>query len=709
MTLTTRLLDLTLDEAGSPVNHPRDMAPPEDKGMDVVELNEDSDADLAQEQEKIGTLRENKGPKFDAALSRIYRYTPVPTLVLDEGLCVVEVSDSHCTFSGQSRDRLLGTCACDVPAYIIPAPDTPTLYGALRAAIILKEIQVIEKIHVKSKNSLYQLRITPISEGSSLIYVVLEALSTSKNHWVASDDQHAYVNETYKILVDTVKDYAIFMLDTRGNITTWNPGAAIMKGYSSADIIGRHFSVFYSPEDRGIDKPGRGLALSLQKGRMEDEGWRYRRDGSRFWANVMITPIYQFGRHVGFVKVTRDLTERKAAEARIIAAFEESSKMKTDFLANMSHEIRTPMNGMLLALAMMKDTELTGKQLEYASIIEDSTSILLQIINDVLDYSKLSSGSFSLHSDVVDIENVIVAVIRNCKGLLKPGVELTYSMPPKFPRVMRGDPLRYRQVVQNLVGNAVKFTESGYIRISTAFTVNETGPQTYTVTTECADSGVGVPDYALNALFTPFSRFADSAIQKYQGTGLGLSICKSLAELMDGSIGYRPGPEGKGSVFWFTAKMVQADMASSGEKSNALPADNTDDLMRRIQEIAPLKHILLVEDNVVNHMTMLKLLRKLGFEHVDVAWDGAEAVRLVKQKPLSYNMVLMDICMPVLDGLEATSQIRSMALDVPLIALTANALKGDVETYLAKGMNDYVGKPVRLDVLLRVIWKWIGT
>lgn len=236
----------------------------------------------------------------------------------------------------------------------------------------------------------------------------------------------------------------IFMLDTRGNIITWNSGAAIFKGYSSSEIIDKHFPLFYSPEDRHIDKPGKGLAVSLQKGRMEDEGWRYRKDGARFWASEMITPIFQFGRHVGFAKVTRDLTERKAAEARMIAALEESSKMKIDFLANMSHEIRTPMNGMLLALTMLADTELTNRQREFTSIIEDSMSILLQVINDILDYSKLSSGSFSLISDIVDVEDVLGAVMRNCRSLLKPGVELTSTIPPNFPKTVEGDPLRYR-------------------------------------------------------------------------------------------------------------------------------------------------------------------------------------------------------------------------------------------------------------------------
>ncbi|KAJ5859692.1 hypothetical protein N7534_004969 [Penicillium rubens] len=702
MALTSGLQALTVDDTSRPACKPLITTPVGEEETAPAEPNRSSNS----KEKKMETPQECVG--LDASLSRIYRYHPIPTLIVDKSLCVVEVSDSHCAFSGQSRDELVGTCVCDVPVHTIPAPDTPTLYGALRTAIVSEKVQILDGIHVKSKNSIYQLRITPIFEKSSLIYVVLEAQNAPQDHCVGTDEQHANMNEIYKILVDTVKDYAIFMLDTRGNVTTWNLGAELLKGYSPSEIIGKHFSIFYSPADLDIDKPGRVLARALRQGRMEDEVWRYRQDGSRFWANVLITPIYQLGRHMGFVKVTRDLTERKAAEQRMIVAFEESAKMKTDFLANMSHEIRTPMNGMQLALAMMKDSDLTEQQLEYASIIEDSTSVLLRIINDVLDYSKLSSGSFSLHSDVVEIKGILDAVMRNCRSLLKPGVELSCLIPPDLPKFMRGDPLRYRQVIQNMLGNSVKFTETGYIRVSTTFSPVESDPETYTVTTEFADSGVGIPDCALNTLFTPFTRFADSSTRKYQGTGLGLSICKSLAELMDGTVGYRPGPQNKGSVFWFTARMGRVGTGYSNAQPAIPSTDDAKDLLNRVRGIAPRKRVLLVEDNLVNQTVMLKLLQSLEFERIDVAGDGAEAVRQVKQTPLSYNVVLMDISMPVTDGLEATSQIRGMGIDVPIVALTANALKGDMETYLANGMNDYIGKPVNRDQLLQVLWKWIG-
>lgn len=677
--------------------------PPEEDRFNLNEfsgsLSEDSDS---------RPHKSSAAEPFDSALGRIYRYTPVPTLVLDPSLHIVEVSESHQTLSDQPRDRWLDRSICDVSPRLIPAPDFATLYGVLRVATSTRSVQVIDGFHVEECRGYYSLRVTPIFEGFTLLYVVLEAHNVTKDYIQSVGNRNAYLSETYKILLDTVRDYAIFMLDTRGNIATWNSGAAVIKGYSASEIVGKHFSVFYGEEDRASDKPGRELDVCLREGKVEDEGWRYRQDGSRFWANVLITPIYQFGRHVGFVKVSRDLTERKAAESRMIAAFEESSKMKTDFLANMSHEIRTPMNGMNLALAMLTDTDLNEQQREMASIIQDSTSILLEVINDVLDYSKLSSGSFSLTADVLDIKAVLAAVTRNCNSSLKPGVKLINSIAPEVPKHLRGDPLRYRQVLQNMISNAVKFTDEGYVKVITSCLTKEKNPQTYEILTEVIDTGIGVPEESASTLFTPFTRFADSSTKRYQGTGLGLSICKSLAELMDGAVGFRPNPEGRGSVFWFTAKMSCSGATGKDTLPGTVAQEDAKQLEAKVKTIAPQKQLMLVEDNLVNQMVMLRLLKKLGFERVDTAWNGAEAVRLVKQTPLSYNAILMDITMPVMDGMEATTCIRNMNIDVPVIALTGNALEGDEETYLAKGMNDYLAKPVHRNQLTRTLLKWIG-
>lgn len=346
------------------------------------------------------------------------------------------------------------------------------------------------------------------------------------------------------------------------------------------------------------------------------------------------------------------------------------------------------MHGMLLALTLLTGTALDEKQREYASIIEDSGSILLRVINDVLDYSKLSSGSFSVTTDVLS-------------------VELEKSVERDFPKHVRGDPLRYRQILQNLVGNAVKFTEKGYVRVRSTVSEDTEDSSSYNILTEVIDTGIGVPENALGDLFNPFTRFADSKTQRYQGTGLGLSICKSLAELMHGSVGFRPNPDGQGSVFWFTVRMGKLDNAQP--ENPPTPAVSTPDPCAEVKTIAPRKQLLLVEDNMMNQTVMLKVLKSIGFEKVDTAWDGTEAVRLVKPKPFSYNAILMDINMPVMNGLDATTEIRDMKLEMPIITMTGNALKGDSETYLAKGMNDYVAKPVSRLQLVRILLKWIGS
>ncbi|KAF7712671.1 Uncharacterized protein PECH_002772 [Penicillium ucsense] len=644
-------------------------------------------------------------------MSRIYRYTPTPTIVLNESLQILEVSESYLASANRRREDLLAMSIYDVSPHLVSAPDTASLSGVLAAAITARTPQVLQGIPVANYQPDCPLRVTPIFEKDSLIYVLLEMHPSRISQPKPKMTEQQYLNETYKVLVDAVKVCGIFMLDTQGRVVTWNEGAARLNGYTADEILGQHFSIFYGADDCAAQKPARELEVCMQTGKVEDEGWRYRKDGSRFWANVLISPVYQQGRLVGFAKVTRDLTERRSAEARLIEAFEETSKMKMEFLANMSHELRTPMNGMLLALTTLMKTPLTRDQQEYASILEDSTTMLLQVINDVLDYSKLSSGSFSLTTDVLNVPSIVNAVIRNCQPSLKPGVVLESVIAPGFPENTKGDPLRFRQVLQNLVGNAVKFTEKGYVRVKASFTVHSSDPQAYLISIQVEDSGIGVPETAANTLFTPFTRFADSATRRYQGTGLGLSICKSLAELMDGAVGFHNNPERPGSVFWLTVKMGRVErpvarLFRSLQSADESPVVDTGALL---QKVAAQKQILLVEDNKVNQTIMLKLLGTLGFQKVEAAWDGAEAVRMVKQKPLAYHVILMDISMPVMDGLTATEQIRGLKVKVPIIALTGHALKGDAENYLSKGMDDYIAKPLHRQQIIDVLWKWCGS
>ncbi|QDS69158.1 hypothetical protein FKW77_010511 [Venturia effusa] len=307
--------------------------------------------------------------------------------------------------------------------------------------------------------------------------------------------------EAFQILVETVKDYAIFLLDRNGYVITWNVGAELSKQYTREEIIGKHFSIFYSDEDVKDRKPRHILDACLRDGRVEDEGWRYRKDGSRFWADVIVNAVYSNGVHVAFGKVNRDLTERKAAETKIIAAYEESAKLKSQFLANMSHEIRTPIHGMLTANALLLDTTLSEEQRDLVEIIEESGQTLVQVINDILDYSKLSAGAFSIVPDTMDIAQINYSIIRGFQSILEPNVVFEPDISPDLPKNVQGDPLRYRQVLQNLMNNAGKFTEEGSIRLQTS--VMEETDELYTIKTDVIDTGIGVAASAREHLFTP--------------------------------------------------------------------------------------------------------------------------------------------------------------------------------------------------------------
>lgn len=636
--------------------------------------------------------------KTSPGMERIFALSPTPTAVLDKDLRVLTVSAGYEKLFKAKLEQCQGRRFLDLMADMLMPQYCAIAARLLQDAVESRTDQRSEPMLGSALPGYWRLQMVPIYDGDELLYILVEGQDANEEVQ-RSLDHYAQLSsaETYRILVSTLRDYAIFLLDPKGYIVTWNTGAMLLKQYTQDEIIGRHFSTFYSDDDRKAKKPDRELELALRDGKVEDEGWRFKKDGSRFWANVIITPVYREGELSGFSKITRDLTERKAGEARLIAAYEEASKLKSDFLANMSHEIRTPMHGMLSALALLIDTGLTPEQKELADIIDESGSILLQVINDILDYSKLSSGSFSITKEVMNIAE-IVAAVRRCFNIgSKADLRFEVDLDPHLPKFAYGDPLRYRQVLQNLVANAIKFTEHGYVRVRVL--VTEEDEASFTVRTEVIDTGIGVsPDYE-NFLFTPFSQLDNFATKRFKGTGLGLSICKSLAELMGGVIGFIRNPEGQGSLFHFTLKINKLDAAPT-PRNVISPEVN-------LKDVAQQKQILLVEDNAINQTIMVRLLRGFGFEKVDVANDGAEGVKVIQQKPLAYGLILMDISMPVMDGVTATQKIRALGLNLPIIAMTANALKGDEERYLAHGMNDYVPKPVDRRLLTEVLLRWL--
>ncbi|KAF4633071.1 hypothetical protein G7Y89_g5054 [Cudoniella acicularis] len=646
---------------------------------------------------------------------QITALTSIPTVVLDSHLNILQVSQSYLSLNNLAREDCNGVGIYDLVNAKGLVPGEASIRGTIDAVLATKNVS--KRVNNDGADTAnWTLRAVPIFQDNNLLYVQLEVQRTVGEHqWRQAISDQLDTNDTYRILVQTVKDYAIFMLDTEGNVKTWNAGAALLKGYAQDEIIGRHFSTFYGQDDKDAKKPAKELEIAVREGKVEDESWRYRKDGSRFWANVIITSVYRDGVHIGFSKVTRDLTERKAAESNVIAAYEEAAKLKSAFLANMSHEIRTPMHGMLSALSLMMDSPLTPDQRELGGIMEESGAVLLQVINDILDYSKLASGSFSVNSNIIRIPEIITSIVRNVQTTVKPGILFEATLDPNLPAAVRGDPLRFRQTVHNLVSNAAKFTESGSVKLHISLVDQD--DNSYTIRTEVSDTGIGVPEASIGSLFTPFTQFDVSATKRYKGTGLGLSISKSLAELMGGAIGFHPNPLGQGSVFWFTVKVERVLESPKTTEINGLEKDlaiatiqpvvSPLEPLSVLTNIADGKRLLLTEDNLINRTVMLKLLNHFGFTNIDTASDGAEAVQLMKEAGVIYDLVLMDISMPVMDGIMATIEIRKAGLRVPIIAMTANALKGDVDKYLANGMNDYVSKPVNRQLLMEVLLKWL--
>lgn len=632
-------------------------------------------------------------------MDRIFALSPVPTLVLDNKLHIIVVSNSWRQLANVDCDHFSGMSLLDSVGGLLLPLDRESTLQLVQNAIASRKDQKSEPLPGSATPNFWRVEAVPIFEGDELLYLTLQCRDATEEVKKARERlAQLSTAETFRTLVSTLRDYAMFMLDTNGCIATWNTGAMLLKQYKQEEIIGKHFSTFYSEEDRKARKPEKELEVALREGKVEDEGWRVRKDGSRFWANVIISPVYRNGVLTGFSKVTRDLTERKAGEARLIAAYEEASKMKSDFLANMSHEIRTPMHGMLSALSLLIDTGLSEEQKELTDIIDESGAILLQVINDILDYSKLSSGTFSINKEVMNIPEIVGAV-RRCFNIgSSEDLRFEIDLDTRLPNFVYGDPLRYRQILQNLVSNAVKFTDRGYIRVRV--TVSGEDESTLDLRTEVVDSGIGVSPEAENVLFTPFTQLDNSSTKKFKGTGLGLSICKSLAELMGGSVGYLKNSTDHGSVFFFTTKVLKMEVAPVKALPKAAP-----DI--ELIKLAHSKHLLLVEDNAINQTIMVRLLRSFGFEKVDVAADGAEGLKMITQKPLAYSLVLMDISMPVMDGVTATKRIRAGGSQIPIIAMTANALKGDEDAYLAEGMNDYIAKPVDRRLLMESLLRWL--
>ncbi|MBN8733354.1 MAG: response regulator, partial [Acidobacteria bacterium] len=497
----------------------------------------------------------------------------------------------------------------------------------------------------------------------------------------------------FRAIVDNSADIVV-IFNRGGHITYTNKSIEKRLGYTPAEMAHHTFDLIH-PDDRDSLKnamehsfanPGR-VVQAPHRALHRDGGWR--------WMETELINLLHVPGISGVVAHSRDVTERrefqdKLAEAKVQA--EQASKAKTDFLTTMSHEVRTPMNGILGMCGLLEETYLDPTQREFASIIRGSAHSLLTIVNDVLDLSRIEAGKMVFAHEPFSLE----AVCHDSIDLLRPraleqDISLLLDYPASLPRHFLGDGARIRQVVVNLVGNAVKFTPSGSVtlRVSAA-----TQGDLCRVRVEVCDTGIGIAPDMLPRLFEKFTQADSSNSRRYGGSGLGLSISRSLIARMGGEIGADSEP-GRGSRFWFELPLPLTDVHPPPSPGRAAI------------EPLPRARVLVVEDNRINQLVVARMLARLGLE-IDTAGDGQEALHRVAQSP--FDLILMDCQMPGMDGYEATMAIRRSELPshhTPIIALTANAMDGERQRCLAAGMDDYLSKPVEIGHLSHVLARYL--
>ena len=607
-------------------------------------------------------------------------------------------------------ERMLGYSAAEVIDRITPADISDAQEMIARAAALSAELgttispgfealafkasraieDIYEMTYIRKDGTRFPaiVSVTALRDDELAIigYLLIGTDNSARKH---AEEKLRATEGSFRLMVESVSDCAIVMLDPEGRVVSWNTGAQRIEGFPSEEILGRHFSIFYPAADVANGKPQRDLDETAASGRHEDEGWRVRKDGSIFWASVVFTAMRdQAGTLRGFAKLTRDLTERNKVEgiltdARALA--EKANVAKSEFLSSMSHELRSPLNAILgFAQLMESDTPApTPAQGESIIQILNAGWYLLELINEILDLATIESGKLSMSLEPVSLDELLL----ECHSMIEPLAQrrgIRMSVPHSdAPYCVYADRTRIKQVLINLVSNAIKYNRPrGSVAVDcTANTV--TGRIRISIT----DTGAGLAPENLTQLFQPFNRLGQE-INGEEGTGIGLVVSKRLVELMDGAIGVES-TVGTGSVFWVelpsTAPLVvpaAVDAAAAAESAAST--------------VAGLRTLLYVEDNPANLQLVERLIGRRTDLRLLSAVDGNRGVELART--CLPDVILMDINLPGISGIEALKILRDhkTTSHIPVVALSANAMPRDIHKGTEAGFFRYLTKPIKV-------------
>ena len=524
--------------------------------------------------------------------------------------------------------------------------------------------------------------ITALQDASGEVYgfaKITRDLSERRRH----EEALRQSEERFRLLIESVRDYAIFMLDPQGHVQSWNAGAQAIKGYTAQEAIGQHFSIFFTADDIANGKPARELELALRVGRAHDENWRVRKDGSVFWADVTITPVHDAEGHLrGFAKVTHDMSER-----RRLADLESSSRRTMEFLAMLAHELRNPLAPIRNAVSILQvETDLPPRVRNVRDIIDRQLTHLTRLVDDLLDVGRVATGKISLKRDRISFREVALRSIEAVKPLIDARRHSLNVALPDDPVMLLGDATRLAQVLQNLLTNAAKFTaEEG--RIGLTLHAEDT-----VAVAVVSDNGRGISAEALDRVFELFAQEEMNGPPTESGLGIGLTLARTLVELHGGTLRAYSAGHGHGSEFTVRLPLpsMQAHLSEHGS-THSIP-----------DEPANRRRVLVVDDNRDSADTMTGLLQAMG--HDALAVYGGEAAMQAAEQFLP-DLVLLDLNMPVTHGFDVVEHLRSLPGQRPLrvAAMTGYGQEGDRQRTMDAGFDAHLTKPVSMEQLRQLI------